>query len=692
MLLKVVEFLTEEMWPRTRKSIAALPRWTKKTILFVLILFVGAFLAYEIHAPQHALLFSLWMTATVLIAALASWSAFPSVDLPRGDHFGAPGAEITTLLDREPDAQRVLNVLRPEPAQLVIVTGPSGAGKSTLVRTILTPALAANGYRPIPIVGFEGKDVLETQFRATLGPSLKVLSFDTEPKFVRVADMEAAPLLIFDQFEQFLLKGREQPALLGWFRAFLAAWQREVPSSRCVLVVRQDLYFDLGFLRPEMDLFANTIEVRGLSPAPPIEGIDRDAEDRSKARGVLSLVVNDNETVNTILKDLTNRGPLLPLELQIVGLMLEDIKRRRDTDSVSVQEYETSLGGREGLIREYFLRHIHATPDAATAAAVLHALSVRRVVYRVTLAELQRVTHRRKRALGRVLASAGALLRGGLVLRSTSGAYQIAHDYLAQAFHDLSALQLEADDRDNIAYFSESRKPAGDAHEVDDVSTLALDAWYLALGLFLVARLVMWTKLPWLRDVERMTVGIPPVPTGLTLSFLDVAYLPSFFASFSSAVYTWQIYRHYLCRVPTNRGLMHTSIVLTGGMILAGTVWTSAWLVFASAAGLLIAGSLRAGYSGLGARWLLKYRNFLTQTTLFFFIYMMVALGLGLGLVALRYPWFGLADSVPPLFGYASDLALSSMILVFMFRSLGKHATADGGALMLGTRARMARR
>lgn len=692
MIEKILEYLTEHFWPRLREHLETFPRWTKRLLLFTLILVTGAVLAYEIHpVREHALLFNLWIATTFVIAAGSSLATFRHIDLPRGDHFGAPGAQIATLLGRNSYAKRVLAMLSGESPRIVIVTGQSGVGKSTLIQTILKPALEAAGFTPIPIVGFEGKQVFETQLREALPPSLSVTALGTDPKFARVAELPATPLLILDQFEQLLLRGREEPATLTWFRAFLEAWWHDLPSARCVLVVRQDLYFDLAFLSEGMDLFGRTMPVSGLSPGPLREGPDPDEDDRSKTRQALGAVVNDNDTVNAVLRDLTNRRALLPLELQIVGLMLEDIKRRRRTDSVSVYEYETSLGGREGLIREYFLRHIHAAADAETAAAVLHALSVRRVVHRVTLAELQRVTHRRKHVLEHVLGPQGPLRRGGLVLRSPSGAYQIAHDYLAHAFHDLSALRLEADDRDNIAYFSESRTSTQDTTGSADAPTWPLDSWYALLGLILVARLVLPMCTQWARDLERITLGTPPTPAMPALSFLSMPYLPSFLASFSSAGYTWQIYRNYLCRLP-NRGVTRASILITSVMILAGTVWTSAWLVCASVAGLVIAAALRTGYSSTGVRWLLKYKNFLTQTTFYFFIYMVTAFVLGMGLATLRYPWFGYADRLPSEFGYALETALSLIIVVFLFRSWGKHATADGGSLMLGTRDRMRRR
>jgi WD40 repeat protein len=267
--------------------------------------------------------------------------------------------------DRHKDVQRLIEerISRTD-RKLTVIHGPDGVGKSSILRAGLVPALKQKTVRDrhaLPVV-----QQVYTNWVRELGKSLKEAL--AEVQGVKMGDFPSAPesahsaqaildrlrknadgnlltVLIFDQFEEFFFACKK-PAKRLEFYEFLRECLN-IPFLKVILSLREDYlsyWLDLNRLpdREATDsniLYRETLYCLGnFSPAA--------------AKSVLRLTEKTNyylepALIDKIVEDLAgDLGEVRPLELQVVGLQLEEEK-------ISTLAQYRERGGKEKLVERF---------------------------------------------------------------------------------------------------------------------------------------------------------------------------------------------------------------------------------------------------------------------------------------------------------------------------------------------------
>jgi hypothetical protein len=587
-----------------------------------------------------------------------------------------------------------LNVIRQvESDALTIVSGESGAGKSTLLNDFVIPKLKDANWSVISVPGFPSAKALASGLYDALHDAGIKIQMQT---FLRTGSIGAIPigrpmLLVLDHFEQVFSCFDDErravggaPGLLQWFDKFLTSWISPEAKRHCIIILRKEYFLNLRcFQEVCVDVFTKTVVI------PTIDFRDTSSEDTSQATAELQDIVHNNETVESILDDLKGSGQVLALEIQVLCRMLRDIEEHTKVSSISFRNYK-DLGRRSGLVRSYFMRIVQSTRNPTDTSAVLFALSCGRRRIRLSVDEIQLVTHRQRDS---VEAAVQALTNAGIVLED-SGLCSIRHDYLANAFDELSSGLLEAGDRDSIRYFvdltldKEVNKGRLDQVTINETPRRVDLIDLIALSSLIIAVIRLFGG--W-HGADVLRGWVPA--SGSNGSHIDLRYLPSFIGSVSCALYVWQLFRNFVLKIPERRVFTWVTVAFIWVMILCGTLVVHLWLVFACLGGLLIGIRLGSAYWPLGGRrFVVHHVNLLQQTTSRFFVYLLMILIIGIVIAAERY-WRPLGTdilmAVDERYGFAAELVLALGMFAYMMYSLRTHGTKEKAAVMLGILDRM---
>jgi len=573
---------------------------------------------------------------------------------------------------------------------ILIIYGASGSGKSTIVNDLLLPVLIEEGWEAKNVIrGFENIISFKDKIRGSLYNSgiskyldhdfLNTLKFKKQSK----EDIEAKIVLVFDQFEQFFENASEKD--ICWFRNIIDAFE-SIKKFTIIIIVREEYFSKLAFIKDKYDIFNLSIYIPGINLA------DKGDEDTIKAIHKLGIVVKNEELTKEICNELESKKEVLPLEIQIVGYMLEVIKHELSTKRDLVLNKDTFkkyYQSKEGLIREYFVMFIDAMRYKDTAKSVLYALSTeKRIKRRYTIEELSYITHREEYQINEVLES---LFDLGIITIE-DGRYAFAHDYFAEKYHELSGTLIEPIDRDNISYFSDiikSRKKRflkeRESRDILKKRNSIINIVFLLIYSILVFRLLCplfrigWDQIESIFNIDAFTKL-----TTYKIPF-DYYYLPAFIASSVCACYVWNIFRNFILLVPTKRFLSIVFFIINCLMILLGTIEPHYWIVFAGIAGFLIAVRILMATAGSQNKWLPRQYNFIRSIGYRTLINMIIFIGLGLlfNYYALRTREINQLSTLEGLF--ILEFVISFFVFAFMVMCIRNHATKYKGIIFLST-------
>lgn len=685
-LLRVV--LDGDAVGRIRQRVHALDYGLRTRLVFAVVLLPLLISCWKVFDPLSSKVMALsYLVASVLIFLIARWitdALVPSPARPTGRVFRPIGDKGGTFLPRASVIASVRSHLTELGGGVLIVTGESGAGKSTLVHDLLNPRLREEGWRVSEpaVIGYKDRDSFECELLdalRSLGMTVDARQFHDSAMF-ETRHSDTPIVLVVDQFEQFLRHARAREQLQAWFIRFLDNWAHGGQGDYCIIVLRQEMYVDLTFLQRHLtDAFLRTIVVPGVSFRDDMSL--GDYEEVLDAVEKIREVVEDTDTVAAFKRDMATTPTVLPLIIQMVGFMLEDFKIQNGLSCISKQQYEVDLGGFRGLIHRYFRRYVEYAGEKDVAIAVLYALSSQNHRYGLSPESIGRATHCDQKSIARTLRR---FEEGGLVDR-TGSLYRMRHDYLSEAFEQMSGVLLEAEYRDNIQYFSENE---GQMHLFDPkgVSVLRVDIVFACTLILIVVRF-LFPEFGW-QKVEESILRPPVVPSTIDTATLDMRYLPALVACTGCLLYCWQLFRNFFCRLRSGKST--TWAVLLGGPVLcatATTVFPHFWMAVSALAGLVIGIRIGALFWGREIK-LLHRRNLLTNTGNHTVTNMLVFLSLGIGLASIRY-WgvFGLSASVEgssSCLAYVIEISLATLTCAFIFMCWRNHGTRHKSAIMLG--------
>lgn len=580
---------------------------------------------------------------------------------------------------------------------VLLITGESGTGKSVLVRYLL-PHWLRKGKGPnsstVVITACQNPEAFKTAIYDGLlehkATNIERDGFLESPRF-SLESSKDPQFLILDEFEEALAPLTSDLVFGEWLRDLINNWLDVSINQYCVIVFRKEFLADLLALSTKgIDILAHNRKRDERSNIMFITGInfctaDETGDVRHSLRQ-LEKVVGNPHVMKRITTELKESKAVLPLEIQMIGYVLEDLKHQKNLSLIDLDQYDQELGGRVGLVRRYFLRFIESTGAEQAASALLYALSYSRRSQSRSAESIIRATHRDKHQIEKLLKE---LVTCGLIVEDKEGSYRMTHNYLAEAFAELSVTQLDPSDRDNIQYF------AGlESSRIEQIKKMQRWEWRNGIDvvyfLLLVGILLRLLLPPWHFDESAMIASliggvVPTVPVVIPNSLIDWRYLPSFIASAGCGFYTWQLFRNFLVRIPDAEAITIITVIITFLMITGGAVFPHFWLLFAGIAGLMMAGRLRACYSKSGVKWLLRSRNPLVKTTRYVGLNMFIASIMGLGLGWLRYKY----TSLNSLLGYLLELPTALIVSTTLLMAWTGHAAKAQGEVYFGLWDRM---
>lgn len=398
---------------------------------------------------------------------------------PKGEIFAGVGLDnlnIENAWKRQNQVKKIIDKLFDESnrERLTIVTGASGSGKSVIVRLLMKKDMEEYGFQTSVISDYG--DIQRKLYKVldrNLGMRFGLDDFEIQMPKVGFKSDNNKHVIVFDQFENYLQECLSNDIdtrnyRINWFcntcKSLIKA------NLKIILVIRKEFFIDILILKKFLENgylphIKDVLEIKGIKYKPS----------RGFVYSKLRDVTQNDELTNLIWTGiLDNNNELLPVEAQIVGLMIEDSKRRKEinideyfgvemiqgqetiefrmTEDVQAQ-YERTLS-KQILINKYFNSFIEDSPNKDISMEVLFALSSRSFLRKtIKSKEIALYIHRRKADVNNCL---DYFLKFNLIIREDNGEYRWAHDYLAEKYHEYSGSVMSPTSRDNISFFCAS--------------------------------------------------------------------------------------------------------------------------------------------------------------------------------------------------------------------------------------------
>ncbi|MEM8638317.1 MAG: CHASE2 domain-containing protein [Cyanobacteria bacterium P01_G01_bin.54] len=268
---------------------------------------------------------------------------------------------------REQDIQALVKRVKEPRHRLTIIYGASGVGKSSLIRAALLPTLRQDDRRTIiPVLQSVYTD-WQTSLASSMASAFSYLGFNSQHLFNAQSALSQEPslesvieqlrlhgasniltVLIFDQFEEFLLAHREVGDRLPFY-AFLKVILN-LPSVKVILAMRSDyLHYLLECNDRELvgldvvnhDILSTDI-LYYLGKFSPQQARDVIERLTGQARSGFA-----PELVDALITDLQGTGgKIRPIELQVVGAQLQ-------TERVATLGEYRAKWDKEKLVEKY---------------------------------------------------------------------------------------------------------------------------------------------------------------------------------------------------------------------------------------------------------------------------------------------------------------------------------------------------
>ena len=438
-----------------------------------------------------------------------------------------------------------------------------------LVRDQVLPVLQKENWEPII---FNNYSNFQTQIRDKLnGVSSKIHILDIG-RVEGVDDASRKLIVVFDQFEQFLESNSknadEDKKLRSWLHNFIESFI-QFENTRMLLVVRKECYYDLRFLEVFVPPPIECFHLSGMRIEDPEGSIPT-------LRYHLSKAMNDDKAPDIVLKSLESNGEVSPVEAQIVGCVLEN--KLISLGVIDQECYTKQLGGKEGLVQEFFDTTLRSSPNPEIALQVLFALSIEtRYRNHFKLMQIVGMIHQPK---DEVMKCIDFLREQRLISLVETAHFQLAHDYLAERFHDLSGSELEPKQRDNILFFGDEIRKGHDPQMTTSLSRprpfkIVSDWFMLFLAFLVTARLagpLYGLRWNWFNSIAAFQ------PTYLGI---DPYYLPVFISHLGWSFYVTISYRRVfslLKEKPLGRFLSILSLFTCAGSVILAVFIPYFWI------------------------------------------------------------------------------------------------------------------
>lgn len=329
------------------------------------------------------------------------------------------------LWSRKKELQEIISYLNESNKKIVVVIGPSGTGKTVLMKRQLMPELKS---RSLPIA------YINSYFGAEDIPCS--------------SDLKKSSVVILDQFEQLFSQGfvLEDIDKINEMKNLIYKKVECLIESgyKVIVVVREDKYYLLKFLKEYLPLLYKSIEISVISS-------DTHPEIYKDFKNILSNYFDKKIDLNL------NNNTML--ELQAYGALIEINK--------TIGERIKGLLNMAPLsaVKKLIDLYVEYSPDKVISSRVLCALNS--AVYKsgLSLAQLSYAIDAKSQ---KVLDACEYLLSKGVLRKIHEyGNYKISHDALEIPISMSTAEKLNAVDRDNIVNSVKSlRSNALDCDEI----------------------------------------------------------------------------------------------------------------------------------------------------------------------------------------------------------------------------------
>lgn len=584
---------------------------------------------------------------------------------------GAGNNDEMDIWPRSDDEKDILEIITSNSSLPIILVGASGVGKSVIVNKRILPLLEESDWRSIM---FNNYSSFKANFHKKMNDSgYKISDEDLLDKCViGQSNIKGKLLIIFDQFEQFLSeymdKGGDEHEIRCWFRKLLINSTKST-NIKFLIIVRKEWYYDLRFL----DNFV----------PPPIKSIHLNGfTNKRNESGHLILKSKFEEAaqvnnVDFIWEDLEEGGEILPIQAQIIGLMIENESKK--IGAITKGYYTNELGSKENLIRRYLKSYIDSSPDKDISMKVLFALSIeKRMRKQMSIPLLSVIIHKK---ISDINTCISYFVEEGLIRKTDSGQIELYHDYLAEKFHELSGSELDPVERDNILYFYDYRrrnKKYESGTRVDESnSKLILSDYFL---IFLIALLLIRILSPmyganWEWFSELYSINS-------TQKILDIYFIPVFVAHFAWSIYVTMLYRRYFSMLKENifaKFLSKFTLINTSICVIVAIFIPHYFILSIGLAGLVIGIkflqlSFKTGLNNISV-------NFFRSMAYLTIINMVVVSFIGIAVIY----WFSQSQLTVDNQIFIIALYFLSMVLTyFMLAIRGEHISRNAASKMLG--------
>lgn len=415
----------------------------------------------------------------------------------------------------------------------VIVVGESGSGKSTMINRELLRPKDNTFTLHIEVLDCKQWDL------ASLNDMSEVLN-------CKVRDVKGGvdcDLLVLDHAE-LLCKATQahHSELVGQMLSKLA----ELQNTRVAFVVSKEWYYDL---ETRLKLHVNTGPISFHVP-----GISAETESHTycEMRSSLNaLGSNPDDVLNT----LTNDGTINPLEVQVIGNVLELPKNKLSSEASDSDK--ESFPPTDILVERYFDQVIKSFRYPYRVAKVCYCISTSTLKNRpmMDVEEIAQVTFMRPDQVKSVLKH---LTDEGLVVEGRAKSVRFVHDFVAEKCLLPGTLELDPIDRDCIEAgvarnkSMEQRKrqtKEGESGFAGPISSLKKGGW--SIGIVAVLVMVRFATPEW--DVWYL---FPNAIHNFDMKFfaeglwMDYYYLPAAITHLVWLYYINLMFRRFLDQVP----------------------------------------------------------------------------------------------------------------------------------------------
>ena len=379
-----------------------------------------------------------------------------------------------------------------------------------------------------------------------------------------------------------------------------------------------------------------------------------------------------------IFDSLTDNNEILPVQAQIVGMMLENAAKL--IGDINERYYLSDLGGKDGLIERYFSAYVESSPNRDVSLQVLFALSIEiKLRGQLSIDQLSSIVHRDKVDVNRCLQF---FVREGLIRDTKDGLYELAHDYLAEKFHEISGTELDPMERDNIMFFWDEmrRSPhGGEYRSSTDVmkgfvfSDLVIGYLAVLLILRLTGTLygVDWGWFNLLKGFKLSGMGI------------DIYFLPVFASHLAWSIYVALFYRRLFSRLRESRlarALSIFTVINCAGWVTLAVFKPYYWLWSIGMGGLAIGAKFsQLAKSSAPSNISEQYFGKIALRTI---VNLLITSTLGIGMVYCVH-FYGSTEAVARILN-AISFFLSIIMTYYMLAIRADHITRNAASKMLG--------